>query len=87
MLNLDFQRCSCDEVGGMDLCSCRTSYGQGISLQNPGCSKRFGFGMHQEGLFGMCIEIQEWDENKHIFLQVDYLLKNICGSGGIMVTL
>lgn len=85
MFSMDFQRCSCDEVGIVDLSSCRTNYGQGISLQNLGCSKRFGFKMHQEGLFGMCTEIQEWDGNKHIFLQVDYSLQKYLWVWGLMV--
>lgn len=66
MLSLDFQRCWCDEVGDTNPSSWRTSYGLGISLQDPRGSKRFGFEMHQEGSFEMCTEIQEWDRDKYI---------------------
>lgn len=50
-------------------------------------TKRFGFEMHQEGLFGMCTEIQEWDGNKYIFYRLIICYKKICMSGGVMVAL
>lgn len=78
MFSLGFQRCSVMRLvtrvpllGGAAV----------VRLSVPK-TKRFGFEMHQEGLFGMCTEIQEWDGNKYIFCRLIICYKKICVAGG-----